>query len=479
MNAKYYKPVENNIYRIRSKVLLKLCLLTLICLFSQNTRASDLRVGVASVKITPPIGIPLAGYYYERLAENIHDDIYAKAMVIESDGLKVAIVSCDLIRISADIVARVRSIVLKSTGIDTEHLMISATHSHTGPVIPDKNDRYKINGKAAEIHTKYIIELPGLIAESVKQAVAALAPAKISMGLGHEESISFNRRFFMTDGTVGWSPGKLNPKIIKPAGPIDPDVFVFYSETPEGKPILTYVNFALHLDTVGGMDISADMPYTLSTILGKIKGNEMVVFFSQGCSGNINHVNVKTKVPQKGQNEAQRIGTVLAGEVIKTYARMQTFDICKISAKRVVVKLPLAEVKANELPISQEIISKLGTPNAPKFPELVNAYKVIDVLNRKGEPVEAEIQAMALGDQCAIVGLPGEIFTELGMYLKSRSPYPYTMIVELTNGSIGYVPDRKAFIEGNYEPVSCRCAPGSGEILAEKALQLLNELKMK
>lgn len=471
--------MKNNINRTWFKALFKLCFLILISFLSQKVHATDLRVGAASVKITPPIGIPLAGYYYERRAEKIHDDIYAKAMVIESDGLKVAIVSCDLIRISADIVARVRSIVLKSTGIDTDHLMISATHSHTGPVIPDKNDRYKINGKAAEIHTKYISELPGLIAESVKQAVAALAPAKLSMGLGHEESISFNRRFYMTDGTVGWSPGKLNPKIIKPVGPIDPDVFVFYSETPEGKPILTYVNFALHLDTVGGMDISADIPYTLSTILGKIKGNEMVVFFSQGCSGNINHVNVKTKVPQKGQNEAQRIGTVLAGEVIKTYTRLQAFDIGKISAKRVVIKLPLAEVDANGLQIAQDVISKVGTPNAPKFPKVVNAYKVIDVLNRKGEPIETEIEVMALGDQCAIVGLPGEIFTELGMYIKSRSPYPYTMIVELTNGSIGYVPDRKAFIEGNYEPVSSRCASGSGEILAEKALQLLNELKLK
>ena len=141
---------------------------------------------------------------------------------------------------------------------------------------------------------------------------------------------------------------------------------------------------------------------------------------------------------------------------------MQPVEISNISTKREIVKLPLPEVKSDELPVAREIISRSGKPDAPKFLELVYAYKVIDVLDRKGEPVDAEIQVIALGDQCAIVSFPGEIFTELGMYIKSRSPYKYTMVVELTNGSIGYIPDRKAYIEGNYEPVSSRCGPGSG-----------------
>ena len=154
-------------------------------------------------------------------------------------------------------------------------------------------------------------------------------------------------------------------------------------------------------------------------------------------------------------------------------------EINGISAVRQIVELQLPDVKPEELPIAREVISREGKPDAPKFLELVNAYKVIDVLDRKGKPVMSEIQVIALGDQCAIVGLDGEVFTELGMYIKSRSPFQYTMVVELTNGCIGYVPDRKAFIEGNYEPVSSRCGPGSGEILAENALILLNRLKLK
>jgi hypothetical protein len=74
---------------------------------------------------------------------------------------------------------------------------------------------------------------------------------------------------------------------------------------------------------------------------------------------------------------------------------------------------------------------------------------------------------------------PGEIFTELGLYLKSRSPYPHTIVIGLANGSIDYIPDMKAFTEGNYEPLSARCAPGSGEILVGNVLRILNDMKKK
>ena len=461
-------------FEVSSKLLL-----VIICLLPLKTFAGDLRIGAAAVKITPPIGIPMAGYYFERGAVKIHDELYAKAMVIEKDSSKIAIVTCDLIGLPIDIVSEARVLAEKLTGIDADHVMISATHAHTGPVIPKKDGRDSPTGKSAEILSLYISKLPALIAESIKQANNALKHAKISVGLGHEESISFNRRFFMTDGTVGWNPGKLNPKIIKPAGPIDPDVFVLYAETNDGKPISTYVNFALHLDNTGGTEISADLPYTLSSILGKIKGPEMVTLFGQGCSGNINHINVKSREPQSSFAEAQRLGTVLSGEVIKTYTRMQPFDVNKISVKRKTVNLPLAEISTDDLPNARETVAKYGNPGAAPFLDFVNSFKIIEVYNRNGKPIDAEVQVFALGNELAIVSLPGEIFTELGTYIRNRSPFPYTIVVELANGSIGYVPDRKAFIEGNYEPVSSRCAPGSGELLVENALKLLNELKLK
>ena len=451
----------------------------ILILFVLTANADDLRIGASSVKITPPLGIPLAGQYFERGATAIHDDLFAKTLVIEKDGEKVAIVSCDLVDIGTEIVPAVRRMASKSTSIPEDHIMISATHSHTGPVIPSPGNMNSSQGAIPGILKTYISELPGLICESIIQANDNLKPGVISCGLGHEETISFNRRFFMKDGSVGWNPGKLNPMIIKPAGPIDPDVAVLYAMSPEGKPLLTYVNFALHLDIAGGLEISADMPYTLSKILGEVKDPDMVTMFTQGCCGNINHLNVNSETEQSGYMEAERIGTVLAGEVIRTCTRLKPLHIGHISVKSEIIPLPLAEIDERDLPWAIEITSKYGKPDAAPFMDMVKAFKITEIYERKGNPVNAEIQVIALGDSCAIVSLPGEIFTELGQYIKSRSPYPFTVIEELANVSVDYIPDMKAFIEGNYEPVSARCAAGSGELLAGKAIEMLWELKLR
>jgi len=463
--------------RIKPNELMKTACIILFGLCSNLVFAGGLNIGVAAVKITPPLGAPMAGYYYVRGAEGVHDDLYAKTLVVEKDGTRIAIVSCDLIEISAELAAEIRLLAEASAGIPANHIMISATHSHTGPVILSPANMYGTDEKVRDLLADYMKELPGLVAESIIQANDGIQPARLSFGRGYEETISFNRRFFMTDGTVGWNPGKLNPKIIKPAGPIDPEVGILYAESAEGKPLSTYVNFALHLDITGGLEISADMPYTLSNILCGLKGEEMVTLFGQGCCGNINHINVKSGEPQKGHDEAERIGTVLAGEVIKTYTLLEPLEVDVIRARSEIVELPLAPFSEDDLAHAREITQKFGEQNAAPFMEMVNAFKIVDVAERKGKPIEAEVQVFTLGDDFALVSLPGEVFVELGIYIKERSPFPGTMVLELTNGSVDYIPDRKAFVEGNYEAVSARCAPGSGEFLVERVLEILNEMK--
>ncbi len=117
-----------------------------------------------------------------------------------------------------------------------------------------------------------------------------------------------------------------------------------------------------------------------------------------------------------------------------------------------------------------------GKEDAAPFMDLVRAFKIVGVAERAGRPIEAEVQVIALGDRLVWIGLPGEIFTELGMMIKLASPFQYTIVVELANGSIGYVPDRKAYVQGAYEPVSALCAAGAGEMLVEAATRLLIEV---
>jgi hypothetical protein len=222
--------------------------------------------------------------------------------------------------------------------------------------------------------------------------------------------------------------------------------------------------------------VSADYPFTLSTLLSKLKGQDMVTLFSIGCAGDINHINVSSAEPQKGHAEAARIGTILAGEVVKSYARLEPVQTASPTARREVLELALAPIDPEHVAQARQIAVKFGK-DAPTFLERVHAYKVLDVHARQGKPLEAEVQVMALGPDVAFVALPGEIFVELGLYVKKHSPYRHTIVAELANGSVGYVPTKRAYEEGNYEAVSARCAAGSGERIAEAAVRLLKALK--
>ena len=438
--------------------------------------AQNLRVGRASVVITPPAGVPMAGYYSTRLASGTHDDLHAKAIVLESGGVKAALVACDLIAVPPAVVEEARRLAEAKTGILQGNIMINATHSHTGPLMMGGGARDQAYGGQLPAAQQYMKNLPSKIAESIALAAGGIEPATVAVGRGHEDSINFNRRFFMKDGTVGWTPGKLNPNIVKPAGPIDPDVFVVYFESPAGVPLVTYLNFALHLDTVGGMDISSDYPATTAAILGKVKGSGMLTLFTNGACGNINHIDVKTKRPQKGHEEAARIGTVLAGEVIKTYTRLQPVSDTTLRVRSRMLQLPPAALKDGDVERAKTMVADLDAGKTVKFLDTVYAFKVLDAAERNGKPLEAEVQVIAMGNDVAWVGLPGEIFTELGMAIKSASPFKTTIIAELGHGPVTYFPNEAAAPQGNYEVVTSRVAIGSGERLVEAAKQLLTEL---
>lgn len=434
-----------------------------------------LDAGRARVRITPEPGTPMAGYYSLRLATGTHDDLFAQAIVMREGPASVALVSCDLVMLPPLVVEEARRLASAATGIPAGHIMISATHSHTGPVLRSKSAREQVNGGALPVLDAYMESLPKRIAESVRLAHADLQPAVLKAGSGREPSLAFNRRFHMKDGTVGWNPGKRNPNIVRPAGPVDDEVGVLWLDSGAGKPLAAWVNYALHLDTVGGLEWSADYPYTLRSILARVKGDDsFLTLFTEGAAGNINHIDVSHDRPQKGHAEAARIGTVLAGEVVKTMTRMTPVaGGIKVSSET--LRLALPEVTPGDVDRAKTIDAKLKREEKVPFIDTVFAYKALDVAARKGQAQEAEVQVMTVGRDLAIVALPGEVFVELGQAIKKGSPFARTFVVTLAHGAVTYYPDRAAVAQGNYEVVTSRVAEGSGEKLVDAALRLLKE----
>jgi hypothetical protein len=428
---------------------------------------------VAAVKITPPDGIPVSGYYYVRNSQGVLDDIFAKALVLDDGKAKAAMVVCDLLLLPRPMVIEARRIIEEKTGIPASNVMISATHAHTGPAIVGGSSLDDFLTSADKLSQDYARQVPKWIAQAVEEAHLRRAAVSVSYGGVCEPNISFNRRFWMKDGTVGWNPGKLNPNTIRPIGPIDPQLNVVYAETTDKKPLLTYVNFALHLDTTGGMLVSADYPATLARRLADYKGPEMLTIFSNGASGDINHLDVDWADPQTSPAEAKRLGTILAADVFKSFMHLKNVEDLTIRVRNDVVQLPLAEITDEELRESREIVAQHDA-NAP-FLQLVKAHKTLDVAAQQGKPFEFDIQVVGLGRDIAWVALPGEVFVELGLSIKAASPFRQTNVVELAGGG-HYAPTRSAYAEGQYEAIETPFAEGAGELLVTAAIQLLTEI---
>ena len=439
--------------------LVELLLASYLLLSTASASLAQLRAGVGETDITPPLGTPLRGYYNERLATNVHDPLYAKALVLEDGSQTLVIVITDLVDVAPAGFKEARARIAQDMGIPAANIIISATHTHTGP----------------EMSPAYQDMLATKIYDAVAMAQQALQPAAIKSGVGEEESVSFHRRFMMKDGTVKFNPGPLNPDIVRPMGPIDPEVGILYVETPGGKPIAVLVNFAIHLDTVGGTEISADFPAFISQVLKKMMGEDTMVLFGLGTCGNINHFNVKSPETLKGFQRAERIGYALAASVIRELPALESAQVTQLQAAHEDLQLKIPEYTEQQV-AEAKVNAQKKSDHESSTPEIREAMKILRVQERNGEPLQAEVQAFGLGD-VGIVALPGEIFVELGLEIKEKSPFKHTFILTLSNNSIGYVPNEEAFQHGAYEVEVSKIAPGEGERLVASSLKLLEETK--
>lgn len=443
-------------------------------------RAAEPRVGTAAVDITPPLGIPMAGYYHVRGADGVLDPLFSKALVLESEGTRVALVALDLIEVTRAITDAARAEITRVCGLPGGHVMIGATHTHTAPELAWPGEPSAIPGGAPPVVQAYTTALPGKIAESVRLALERLQPARLSVARGRCEDLTFNRRYILRDGSVGWNPGKFNPNIVRPAGPSDPGVGILYAERPEAtgpaQSLATYVNFAMHTDTTGGSKISADWPGALSRVLAGYHGADHLTLVGLGTCGNLNHLDFAWRWPQGTAIEQHRIGTILGAAVFQAYKQLRPLPAAPLRVKSETVELDPPAVSADELAEARQIVATVKDDRGGNFMKLVRAHRALDVAAREGRPHRVEVQAIAWGRDLAWLSLPGEVFVELGLAIKQRSPFPHTLVVELANENIGYIPDRRSYLEGNYEPESARCAAGSGEKLVEAAVKLLAEL---
>lgn len=447
---------------------------------------STFRAGAAEVVITPPVGTSLMGYSHDRVAERVRDELFAKALVVEQDSECMALVSCDLCVLPKEIAQQAAAQVEQQTGIPASRVLIAATHTHTGPATT--TDEPEEISPAPE---EWMAALPGKIVEAIAEAFARRRPAEMRIGCGQEMQLSFNRLMRLTDGRQifgfgtgtddsgsGAAAGKVD--VVGPADTIDPEVVVARIVDREGNTIAFMVNYALHVDVIGGAPgdfISADWPGELSQALKAIYGADTVTLFLNGAAGDLNHIDyleLSGAIQGLGRVEkAVQIGRAIAGIAMNVGEKAPAVHTEPLSGVLEEISVPYCTREEVRSAV-KELLSN------PELKEEERQF-VQDQANQEGlwgQQAALPIQALRIGD-LAVTGVPCEYFVSWGLDIKDWSPAPFTMVVELANGWFGYVPTWQAINRGGYGAAAVWCrrlGAEAGQRIADQIFVQLQRL---
>lgn len=416
--------------------------------------------GCAQVEITPPVGVDLAGYFHRRVGGRVRDPLFTRAVVIGSEGTRVALVSCDLIAMDRQIADAAKAVVAKEVGIPADHVLIAATHTHTGPEL-------RVDHVVAQAPA-WAAELPSRIAAAVRQAAVSLFAATLRAGRCEVSGYSFNRLFRMKDGTelFGRRPGQS----IGPAGPIDPELQTLGLVDQEGSLRALVVNFALHVDVIGGGTadfLSADWPGEMARNLAAVYGPGTVTVFLQGTAGDINHhPHDPTRLPTGGPAKAVQLGRALAGAAMVATERAEPMTAVPLRAAMEILAIPYY---TRDEAFFAELAALKSQPNPGYFEQFTITRG--ESWPHDHQTASVPLQVMRLGE-VGLVAMPAEIFARIGLELKAYAPAS-TLVVEQANADASiYVPTTDQAERGAYgaRPILSRwlCAD-AGRRLADAA----------
>jgi len=452
-----------------------------------------MKIGFGKTVITPPVGFSLVGYFHDRRSTGIKDDLYSISAVFDDGKEKFVVITCDLVGIDKKTVRKVRELVFKDLKIQHKNILIHATHTHTGPLISPPGNSIYIKGFYME--KSYLDLLPFYIAGSVRIAWENKEEVKIGFGKEKVEGIAFNRRYLLKDGRVVTNPFLQKDKIVKSAGPVDKTVGVLKVENKKGQLKGLFVNFALHPDILGETLISADWPGLVrNKLTKKFSGVEVMVL--NGPSGDINHVNpADTEI--RSLSIGEKISTKLKKAVLKLLPEIKTKNSVHLKSFGKEIKLPYRKISTAEY---KKAISDLKKKLPYDSLQSLISKQIINLEKekKKEKEIRTEINGFSLGKDFFLLGLPGEIFTEIGINIKKNASFKNVFIVQNSNDKLGYVPSQKAFLQHkknlvlkpdygstrlteaigincSYEttPLACKVGEKSGEILQKETLRSL------
>ena len=469
----------------------KLSLLLVLALGPTVWSAEPFRAGAATSNITPELGSEIIGGFVPYPSKHIHDELHARCLVLDDGKTKLALVVCDLLGIDRVVSVEARRLIAERQGIPPEQVLISATHTHSATSALGKDSR-QLN----QVPNDYQLFVARRIADGVARAVNQLRPAQLAFGTVEVPEHVFNRRWHMRPGTVPVNPFgtvdavKMNPpagseNLVEPAGPTDPTVSFLAIRDLEGRPISVYAAYSLHyVGGVGSADISADYFAVFSEHLKKLLVPEepplgtppFVAMMANATSGDINNINFRT--PRGRRQPYEQIRYVGEDVASKVYAAMQNLTYEDQPTLAASYREPTIGMRR---PTPAELEWATRTLAAGKQREGDLSYIYAERTMRLTEyPETASIPLHVLRIGKVVIGtMPFEVFCEIGLEFKSRSPIQPAFMVELAHGYYGYLPTPRQHRLGGYETWigTNRVEPDASDKLLAVLLEMASELR--
>lgn len=426
-----------------------------------------LQAGAAKVDITPELGHNLAGWIDVRPATRQASPIMAHALALASGQISVILITCDLVGMGEDVRSRIEAAVQAQCGVPPQQLFILPSHNHYGPSV---SGSYADNAERTSQEEAYTETLIARFAAAAREALDNLRPARLRVGYGEEATYCQNSRFWRKDGTINWV-GQRDVDFARDSGAFDPQVSVLRIADEQDNTIATLYSYACHANAAeedGFTAISWDWPGYASQAIERALGGEAL--FLIGTCGNAHPVREGT---------AREMGAKIGGVVVRATKAEQPIAAPTLAVWRQEITIPARDFSTFDPRQIESICSQIADKETGAKVQSI-FMRVLNDLQVKGMPDHRrQLRVLTLGN-LAICFIPGEYFAEFGLEIKKNSPFAHTFVVESLSESLGYIPTCKAYEEGGYQPaVGARVAPGGGERIMEKALALLNEIKVE
>jgi hypothetical protein len=426
---------------------------------SASEKSRQFKAGAAASNITPRLGGSIMGYFNERKSTHIHDELHARCLVLDDGETRLALVVCDNCMIPRQVLDEAKRKIQEHTGLSAAHILISATHTHSAPTCTGLY--------LSETDSDYLPFLVSRIVDGVTRAINNLAPAKVAWGVGQEPNQVFNRRWKMKPGTIATTPlggtndlVKMNPAVaspdlIEPAGPTDPQVCILSVQSSEGKQIALLANYSLHyVGTSRDKDVTADYYGAFCDRIKELLGAQrqdppFVALLANGTSGDINNINFREKRPAKGPyDQIELVADALAREVDRVYQDLKYADWAPLRMQEEELSLGVRKPANEDIQRAEAILEKARGRPLRGLDEVYARETMF--LKDYPSQVPLILQAIRIGD-LGIAAIPCEVFAEIGLEIKQKSPFKPVFTIELANGYNGYLPTPAQHKLGGYE----------------------------